>query len=111
METRNMRSSDSREGSNLRDGGQFHFITPTIGSIKRKDILTLAQAWNPLNEQNISTYWLNSNDLGLEGILASEWDMFRRTLIDSGVILQEGIDQVLWTGGDSQEFHRQETFI
>jgi hypothetical protein len=75
--------------------------TPLQETLKEKNIVTLAQARNPLNAPNLSDYWVNSIELGMEGILALEWDMFRRNLFDSGVILQEGFDQVMWMGGDN----------
>jgi hypothetical protein len=82
-------------------GDSSYLSTPLQASLKERNLVTLAQARNPSNTTNLSDYWVKSNDLGLEDDLAIEWDSYRKNLIDVGVILQEGLDQVMWTGGDS----------
>jgi hypothetical protein len=69
-------------------------------ALRDKDIQTLAQMRNPFNDQTTSSYWLTSDELGLEGDLALEWEMYRRALIDSGALIQDNNDQLLWIGGD-----------
>jgi hypothetical protein len=44
---------------------------------------------------------VKSNELGLEDDLDIEWELFGKILINVRVILQEGLDQVMWTCGDS----------
>jgi hypothetical protein len=38
--------------------------------------------------------------LALEGDQATQWDAFRRNLIDSGILLVDRSDELIWTGGD-----------
>jgi hypothetical protein len=58
-----------------------------MDALKDQNILTLAQARNISSDQTISSYWLTNEDLGLEGDLALEWDLYRRSLIDSGALI------------------------
>jgi hypothetical protein len=44
--------------------------------------------------------WKSSEELGLTGNLALEWENYTRALIRSGIHLQPGEDILLWTGGD-----------
>jgi hypothetical protein len=49
----------------------------------------------------IFSNWLTSDDLDLEGHLASEWKKFRCALIKTGVQLLMRLDELKWMGGDS----------
>jgi hypothetical protein len=71
-----------------------------LDALKDQNILSLAQARNLTSDQSFSSYWLTSDDLGFEGDLALEWDLYRRALIDSGALIQDRPDQLLWIGGD-----------
>jgi hypothetical protein len=44
--------------------------------------------------------WVTSQDLGLVGDLALEWDRFHCALIINGIQLSENPDQLIWMGGD-----------
>jgi hypothetical protein len=48
-----------------------------------------------------SDKWLCSNSLGLNGILAEEWNNYTKGLSTAGVILGESNDKLMWTGGDA----------
>jgi hypothetical protein len=69
--------------------------------LNQKHIHTLAQVRNPSDNQLLCNYWLKSSDLNLLGDMASEWDHFRKALIDSGILLQDKADMLMWTGGDN----------
>jgi hypothetical protein len=45
--------------------------------------------------------WLCSDDLGLAGELAAEWDLYRRALIGAGATIRDTEDKLMWTGGNS----------
>jgi hypothetical protein len=82
-------------------GDSSYLSIPLQASLKERNLENLAQARNPSNTTFLSDYWVKSNDLGLEEDLAIEWDSYRKNFIDAGVILQEGLDQIMWTGRDS----------
>jgi hypothetical protein len=71
-----------------------------LSVLNKQNIITLAQARNFSDDQLLSSYWLCSNDLGLEGKLAKEWDQFRWALIDSGALI-ESRDKLMWIGEDN----------
>jgi hypothetical protein len=66
-----------------------------------KNVYLLYQARCAHPQGTICTNWLDSADLGLEGELAAEWEMYRRNLIGSGIHLLESLDELKWTGGDN----------
>jgi len=63
----------------------------------QKNIKTLAQVRKPSEDQLLSSYWLNSIDLGLSGELAKEWEQFRCELNDSGALIHDEEDNIMWT--------------
>jgi hypothetical protein len=71
-----------------------------VVSLNQKNVYYLYQASRDLCPGTICSIWLDSEDLGLAGDLALEWEMFRRALIDSGVQLLDRPDVLKWTGGD-----------
>ena len=85
----------------LQMGDNSYLSNPLQTSLKDRNLVTLAQAHNPSNTTILSDYWVKGNDLGLGEDLALEWDTYRKNLIDVGVILQDSIDQIMWTGGAS----------
>ena len=64
----------------------FLSVNP-IYALHYRNIYTLAQAMNTNDNLKISDSWLRSNEIGLSGDLAIEWDHFRKKLMDSGVYL------------------------
>jgi hypothetical protein len=71
-----------------------------VTNLNQKSVYYLYQARSELRPGTICSIWLTSDDLGLVGDLALEWEMFRRALIDSGVQLLDRPDVLKWTGGD-----------
>jgi len=74
---------------------------PLVTMLNQKHFHTLAQVRNPTDSQLLCNYWLKSCDLNLLGDLASEWDHYRKALIDSGILLQDKVDMLMWTMGDN----------
>jgi hypothetical protein len=72
-----------------------------VSALNQRNIITLAQARGHSDNQHLYNYWLSSRDLGLSGDMAIEWDLYRRALIDSGVLLQDKEDVLMWIGGDN----------
>ena len=50
---------------------------------------------------SISSIWLESNELGLVGEPAEEWEWYRKNLIGTSIKLVDRMDELKWTGGDS----------
>jgi hypothetical protein len=69
-------------------------------SLKQKNITFLYQARGIIRPGTISSQWKDSDELGLTGDLAKEWDLYCRALIGSGVQLQDRSDELKWIGGD-----------
>jgi hypothetical protein len=49
---------------------------------------------------------LSSIDLGLSDELAKEWDQFRCALNDSGALIHDEEDKLMWTEGMILESHQ-----
>jgi hypothetical protein len=82
--------------------GNLSFLSQSLVSmLKQNHIHTLAQARKCSNSTSLCDYWLTSIDINLRGSLATEWDLFRKALIDTGIILQNTKDKLMWTGGDN----------
>jgi hypothetical protein len=71
-----------------------------VVSLNQKNVHYLYQASRDICPGMICSIWLDSEDLGLVGDLATEWEKFRRALIGSGVHLLDRPDELKWTGGD-----------
>jgi hypothetical protein len=71
-----------------------------VTALNQKHIFSLAQARNLSDSHHLCNYWLKSSDLDLSGDLASEWDQYRRALIDSRILLQDRADMLMWIRGD-----------
>jgi hypothetical protein len=72
-----------------------------ISAINRKGVHYLYQAHCEPRVGMIGSNWISSDDLELEGCLALEWKLFRRALINVGVLLLENSDELIWLGGDA----------
>jgi len=72
-----------------------------LSMLNHRNILTLAQARRHSDNQHLSSYWLSNSDLGFSRDIAAEWDLFRRALIDTGAILRNTEDDLMWIGGDN----------
>jgi hypothetical protein len=44
--------------------------------------------------------WKSSDELGIIGEEASEWDHYCKTLVNSGILLTDRLDKLIWTRGD-----------
>jgi hypothetical protein len=72
-----------------------------VVSLNQKNVHYLYQASRDLRPGTICSIWLDSEELGMVGDLATEWEKFRRALIGSGVQLLDRLDELKWTGGDN----------
>jgi hypothetical protein len=48
----------------------------------------------------LSSYWLSNIDLGLSSELVKEWDQLRCVLNESGALIHDEEDKLMWIGGD-----------
>jgi hypothetical protein len=64
-------------------------------AFNQKHIYSIAQAINLYDSHHLCNYWLKSSDLDLSRDLASEWDQYRRALIDSDILLQDRVDMLM----------------
>jgi len=67
--------------------------------LNRKEIKLLANAKIPKETSDYTGNWLCSISLGLNGILAEEWNNYTKGLSTACVILGESNDKLLWTRG------------
>ena len=82
--------------------GDSSFLSTNIMSaLNQRNIITLAHARNSSDDQQLSSYWTCSNDLGFEGELAFEWDHLRREVIDYGSLIHDTKYKLMWIGGDN----------
>jgi hypothetical protein len=72
-----------------------------ISAINRKGIYYLFQAYCEPKVGMVGSNWLSSEELGLVDCLAAEWKLFRRALINAGILLNEKSDELTWLGGDA----------
>jgi hypothetical protein len=81
--------------------GNFSLLSQELlASLKWRNIYFLFQARGSIRPGTICAQWKASDDLGLMGEQAIEWDLFCRALIFSGVQLQDRPDELKWIGGD-----------
>jgi hypothetical protein len=71
-----------------------------IDVINRKGFHFLSQVQGESQAGRITQNWKTSDELGLTGLINTEWSLYRRTLINNGIHLQEKEDILKWTGGD-----------
>jgi hypothetical protein len=69
--------------------------------LNRKHIYFLYQASRSISVGLLGQNWVSSTELGLREDLAPEWESFRRLLLDSGIVLTERRDELIWIGGDN----------
>jgi hypothetical protein len=60
---------------------------PLVSMFNQNHIHTLARVRKILNSAFLCDYWLISTNINIRGSLSTEWDLFRKTLTDSGIIL------------------------
>jgi hypothetical protein len=46
-------------------------------------------------------HWKTSGDLGFTTVEAAEWDLFCKHLVNSGILLTDRVDTLIWNGGDN----------
>jgi len=61
--------------------------TALITLLRQKKITVLAQAKGSQDHFKYSENWIYSEELGIIGNLANEWDCFHRALIGAGVTI------------------------
>jgi len=71
-----------------------------LSELNRPNITSLLQVRRLVDHQS-SSLWISNTDLGLLGVLADEWNQFRRVLIDSVAYFQDKEDEIFWIGGDN----------
>jgi hypothetical protein len=71
-----------------------------IVTLNSKGIYYLFQAQKTPNVGMISSNWHTSEDLNLAGHLQEEWNLYRRALINNGVLIQQKTDSLKWVGGN-----------
>jgi len=71
-----------------------------VNYLNRGNIHLLFQANRITERGTLGQSWYNTIALGLEVNLAVEWDIFRRNLIDIGIVLMDRPDELIWTRGD-----------
>jgi hypothetical protein len=85
--------------------GDRSYLSQTLLSfLRQKNITLLFQARGPLVKNPYSAHWIRSNELGITGELAEEWEHYRKALIGSGAFIQDKVDELMWTGGDNSGF-------
>jgi hypothetical protein len=85
--------------------GDRSFLSHTLISLLRqKNILLLSQARGQLDQVSTTTNWIRSNELGITGDLAAEWDQFRISTYWFRSLHQDKDDELMWTRGDSSGF-------
>jgi hypothetical protein len=72
-----------------------------ISSLNLKGVHYLYQANFEPRPRMICSNWITSDELDLEGQLASKWKNFRCALINTGVQLLMRPEKLKWMGGDS----------
>jgi hypothetical protein len=71
-----------------------------IATLNSKGIYYLFQAQKTPNVGMISSNWHTNEDLNLAGHLREEWNLYRRALINNGVLIQQKSDSLKWAGGN-----------
>jgi len=74
-------------GDRILGMGEKSFLSENFPSLHCKNIFSLAQAKRTGDKTFSSIPWLKSNEIGLSSALATEWDIFKKALIDSGAYL------------------------
>ena len=69
-----------------------------IDTINKKNYTIFIRLEEP---SEICSTWLDSEDIGLTGAQASEWDLFCKTLMGAGVQIIDRQDELRWTRGDN----------
>jgi hypothetical protein len=81
------------------DRGSF-LSAELIKHLNDHHVYYLFQARSATTVGTCYTKWLSCVELGLEGVMADEWETYRKRLIDVGIALTEASDELKWTGGD-----------
>jgi hypothetical protein len=77
-------------------GQDYYLSHDLINCLNQKNIHLLFQVSWISDRGPLGQSWFHNVELGLE----EEWDIYRRNLIDSGIILVDRPDELIWTGGD-----------
>jgi hypothetical protein len=81
--------------------GKSSFLSlQLITMLKEKNLIYLYQAKGKSRPGFISENWKTSEEFGLIGELASEWDGYCMEINGAGVQLHNFDDEIIWTGGD-----------
>ena len=77
---------------------------PLLAHLHSKSLYCLHQFSISPSGGQLGEHWLNGTDLQLDSVLKDEWDDFTQQLTDADIRLQERLDALIWTGGDSTGF-------
>jgi hypothetical protein len=81
--------------------GHLSFLSQELLTVPRTHkIYFLYQAKLQSNRGLILDHWKSSDDLGISGPLALEWNKYTRALCGEGIHLCSEEDSLLWMGGD-----------
>jgi hypothetical protein len=85
--------------------GNNSFLSQALlTALKDRGITFLYQARNTSLNAPLNTYWIDVNQLGINGDLAKEWEQYRRALAGAGILLAPTEDELRWSGGDGSGF-------
>jgi hypothetical protein len=65
--------------------------------LKQKKIIVLAQVKNHMEHFSLTKNCLCSDDLGLAGEMAAEWDLYHWALIGVGATIRDSENKLMWT--------------
>jgi hypothetical protein len=82
--------------------GDLSLLSPPLRSwLSSLNFSYLAQISGSIGALPLPNSWLGSDDLFLEGPIATEWNSYISALKSSGVSLSNQSDSLLWAGGDA----------
>jgi hypothetical protein len=81
--------------------GNLAIISPSlIEALNERNIFLHIQIRSTV-ENRSNTMWLTNEDLNLHEDLGKEWNLFWKNLIDSGALIQDREDELIWSGDDN----------
>jgi hypothetical protein len=72
-----------------------------VQSLNQKNIYFLYQATTQASEVGTRKRWISNEDLDLTLNLVEEWNNHRPLMVESGISLDNKLDKLIWTRGDS----------
>jgi hypothetical protein len=84
------------------DNASYKLSTSLIQHLNSRYIYTLAQAALP-DIPGSTQRWIDANQLGLSGDLATEWNNYILNLKSSGITLNNSNDKIVWSWNRAME--------